>query len=156
MQFAPTTRGVAMDLVAKALPGLVSAFRFDPGGSVQELSVDQPFDAAEGWLWLHFNLADARACNFLKSAPELPAAARELLVAHDGHQRLHADGDASTASLPICLRTWRQGDGRDRLFAFRDGGKTFRQRPETKPKRARGDAPLAARRQHRRNARWAA
>ena len=81
-----------MDLVAKALPGLVSAFRFDPGGSVQELSVDQPFDAAEGWLWLHFNLADARACNFLKSAPELPAAARELLVAHDGHQRLHADG----------------------------------------------------------------
>ena len=81
-----------MDLVAKALPGLVSAFRFDPGGSVQELSVDQQFDAAEGWLWLHFNLADARACNFLKSAPQLPAAARELLVAHDGHQRLHADG----------------------------------------------------------------
>ena len=36
-----------MDLVAKALPGLaVSAFRFDPGGSVG-LSVDQPFDAVK-------------------------------------------------------------------------------------------------------------
>ncbi|HEX2449163.1 MAG TPA: CorA family divalent cation transporter [Methyloceanibacter sp.] len=92
MQFAPTTRadGTA-DPAAKALPGLIAAFRINADGSAEELRVDQPIDAAQGWLWLHFNLADARACAFLKSSPELPPVARELLIAPDGHQQLHAN-----------------------------------------------------------------
>jgi zinc transporter len=91
LQFATTTRSIGATNV-QALPGLISAFRVDPDGSVQELPADQPIDGTQGWLWLHFNLADARACNFLKSGPELPAAARELLLTPDGHQQLHADG----------------------------------------------------------------
>jgi zinc transporter len=43
-----------------------------------------------GWLWLHFNLADARACHFLRLSSYFPAAARELLVAADDHQQLNA------------------------------------------------------------------
>ena len=92
MQFAPSMQpNQAAETEAKPLPGLISAFRSDVDGSVHELPVDQPIDAPQGWLWLHFDLADARACNFLKSGRELPAVARELLLAPDGHQQLHAD-----------------------------------------------------------------
>ena len=77
---------------AKPLPGLISAFRFDADGSVQELPVDWPIDAAPRLAVAAFQFADARACNFLKSGLELPAAARELLLAPDGHQQLHAHG----------------------------------------------------------------
>ena len=91
VRFAATTRSNgAMDFEAQALPGLVWAFRFFVDGSSEELPIDQPIPDHEGWLWLHFNLADARACNFLKSGPDLPAPARELLIAADGHQQLHA------------------------------------------------------------------
>jgi zinc transporter len=94
LQFATTMQPIPAGLAqAQALPGLISAFRFDADGTARELAVDQPIPAAaEGWLWLHFNLADARACNFLKSGTELSASARELLLAADGHQQLHADG----------------------------------------------------------------
>jgi zinc transporter len=91
LQFAPSTAETT-DLQAQALPGLVSAFRFHPDGTAEELAVDQPIADAPGWLWLHFNLADTRACHLLKSDRELPAAARELLIAADGHQQLHAEG----------------------------------------------------------------
>ena len=93
LQFAPTKQpSEAAEAETNPLYGLISVFRFDTDGTVHELPVDRPIDGAQGWLWLHFNLADARACNFLRSAPELAAAARELLLAPDGHQQLHADG----------------------------------------------------------------
>jgi zinc transporter len=75
------------------LPGLVWAFRFGADGTAKEIAVDQPLEGdgdGDGWLWLHFNLADARACHFLRSVSYLPPAARELLVASDEHQQLHA------------------------------------------------------------------
>jgi zinc transporter len=72
--------------------GLVFAFRVHADGAAEELSVDQPLDdRPDGWLWLHFNLADTRACTFLKSLRELPADAIEILVAPDRHQQLHAE-----------------------------------------------------------------
>ena len=76
---------------AQALPGLISAFRSKADGVVEELAVDQPIaEDFDGWLWLHFNLADARACHFLRSASYFPLAARRLLVAANEHQQLHA------------------------------------------------------------------
>lgn len=73
------------------LPGLISAFRIHPDGTAEELDIDQPIeDRHNGWLWLHFNLADARACSLLRSF-ELPPEAIELLLAPDYHQELHAD-----------------------------------------------------------------
>ena len=91
MQFAPTAQSSeATETEAKPLPGLISAFRFDTGRCMSCRSTGR--SRGPGWLWLHFNLADARACNFLRSGLELPAAARELLLAPDGHQQLHADG----------------------------------------------------------------
>ena len=79
---------------AQALPGLISAFRSKADGVVEELAVDRPIgEDADGWLWLHFNLADARACHVLRSASYLPLTARALLVAADEHQQLHASDD---------------------------------------------------------------
>ena len=44
---------------AKHLAGLVCAFRFHADGTPDELNVDRPIADGDGWLWLHFNLADA-------------------------------------------------------------------------------------------------
>jgi zinc transporter len=74
------------------LGGLVFAFRIHADGAPEELSVDQSLDdRLGGWLWLHFNLADTRACTFLKSLRELPPDAIDILVAPDHHQQLHAE-----------------------------------------------------------------
>src|SRR5262245_908943 len=74
---------------AKPLAGLVWAIRFYPDGSSEEFDIDQPIADREGWLWLHFNLVDTRACQFLSSTSCLPASARKLLVGTDEHQQLH-------------------------------------------------------------------
>lgn len=74
------------------LPGLVWAIRFHLDGTSEELSVDQPIaDQDDGWLWLHFNLADTRACRFLEASTNLPKAARQMLIATDEHQQLHSE-----------------------------------------------------------------
>jgi zinc transporter len=95
---APTLAGTALTPpfpalpggpAADIMPGLVWAFRIHADGIAEELPVDQPIeDRHDGWLWLHFNLADARACLWLASA-DLPPAAIELLRSPDNHQRLH-------------------------------------------------------------------
>jgi len=72
------------------LPGLISAFLFRSGSAPEELPIDRPLpDRPDGWLWLHFNLADARACPFLRTIPDLPAQAIEVLVTSGEHQQLH-------------------------------------------------------------------
>ena len=73
--------GASADAPLETLPGLVSAFRVE-----EELPVDKPIaERPDSWLWLHFNLADARACRFLKVGFSLPVAACELLVSADEH-----------------------------------------------------------------------
>ncbi len=65
---------------AQTMPGLVWAFRMHADGTPQSLPVDKPIDINDdGWLWLHFNLADARACALLprfediRRKPRLPS-----------------------------------------------------------------------------------
>jgi zinc transporter len=75
---------------AEPTPGLVCAFLFRPGCPAEELPTDRPLpDRPAGWLWLHFNLADARACQFLRSASLLPAPALEVLISPGEHQQLN-------------------------------------------------------------------
>jgi len=72
------------------LPGLVWACRLGANGTAEELPVDRPVGEHQtGWLWLHFNLADARACQLLRSLTDFPAEAKELLLTADEHQQLH-------------------------------------------------------------------
>jgi zinc transporter len=85
---ATTSPGDVRDAQAKPLAGLVFAVRFAPDGSSEELDVDRAPTADGGWLWLHFNLADARSCHVLNEAVPLPAPARALLLSADEHQQL--------------------------------------------------------------------
>ena len=118
LKSAPATGGAPIEAPAKGLPGLISAFRIKADVAIEELAVDRPIaEEPEGWLWLHFNLADARACRFLRGAPYFPVAARELLVAVDEHQQLQTSEaclfgvfpdlvcglDGSPTKLPSCI-----------------------------------------------------
>src|ERR1700716_3138106 len=50
------------------IPGLVWAFRIHSDGSSEPQAIDRPIALAhDGLLWLHFNLADARALQWLAS-----------------------------------------------------------------------------------------
>jgi len=76
----------------EVLPGLVWAFRFHSDGAAEDLAVDQPIaDRREGLLWLHFDLGDENASRSLGSLSYISAPARDLLIAADDHQQLHAD-----------------------------------------------------------------
>jgi zinc transporter len=72
------------------IPGLVWAFHIHNDGTASSMPVDQPIENRhDGWLWVHLNLADTRACRWLNDI-ELPVAAVRLLGSHDNHQQLHS------------------------------------------------------------------
>ena len=77
------------------IPGLVWAFRIHSDGSPELLPVDQPIAFAhDGLLWLHFNLADARALQWLTPANlQVPSQARALLLSKDTYQQLNTVDD---------------------------------------------------------------
>ncbi|KIZ34206.1 MULTISPECIES: transporter [Rhodopseudomonas] len=89
-------RAAAPAPASMPIPGLVWAFRIDPDGSAAVLPIDKPLDLArDGLLWLHFNLADGRALQWLAAAElDAPPPARALLLSKDTYQQLHATDDA--------------------------------------------------------------
>jgi zinc transporter len=84
--------GAGAQTYSQALPGLVAALRFYANGVGEELSTDQPMpDHHDGWLWLHFDLADSRTSKSVQSISVLPMAAQTLLVEANHQQQLYAD-----------------------------------------------------------------
>lgn len=80
---------------AQCMPGLVWAFRIHADGTPEALPADKPINLKDdGWLWLHFNLADARACELLPRFEDLPPEAAAVLTAPDGTQQLHVDDES--------------------------------------------------------------
>jgi len=88
------------------IPGLVWAFRIHSDGSSESLPIDKPIASAhDGLLWLHFNLADARALHWLASADlPAPAQARALLLSKDTYQQLHTTDDSVYGVVSDLLR----------------------------------------------------
>lgn len=93
-----TTRGAAaLGGLAETLPGLVFGYGFDSEGRGETLtaaSVAAAMASRSGWVWLHFNLADKRARDWIEGHMALPDAAKELLLEPDDHLRLSAEDDA--------------------------------------------------------------
>ena len=93
-----TVSDVPSTAAQDACPGLVWAFRIRGDGTAEEfaectLTAADQGRGGEDWLWLHFNLADARVAPYLRTAAhDVPPAALELLLSADDHQQLHADG----------------------------------------------------------------
>jgi zinc transporter len=88
------------------IPGLVWAFRIRSDGSSESLPIDKQIAPAHvGLLWLHFNLADARALQWLTSADlQAPAQARALLLSKDTYQQLHTTDDCVYGVISDLLR----------------------------------------------------
>jgi len=87
----------ALGGLSEALPGLVWAYGFDADGVARALSAQDlgpALASPEGWIWLHFNLANARAREWIDQQAPLPEAARELLLEADDHLCLMAEEDA--------------------------------------------------------------
>ena len=102
VQAAVTSSSASPLLHAQPLPGLVFAIRFWPDATSEELKIDRPIvEPRDGWLWLHFNLTDARAAALLKARQDLPEPARALLVAAEEHQQLETDGACVYGIFPI-------------------------------------------------------
>jgi zinc transporter len=79
-------------LAPEPLPGLVWAFRIHADGTAEALPANAPIEMHhDGWLWLHFNLADARTADALKSFKDFPEQATDVLMAPDDHQHLFVD-----------------------------------------------------------------
>ena len=88
------------------IPGLVWAFRIDPDGRPRPLPIDAPIDLVHGGLlWLHFNLTDARALQWLAQVElHAPEQARGLLLSKDTYQQLHTAEDSVYGVISDLLR----------------------------------------------------
>src|SRR3954465_231652 len=95
-----------LPLLPTPVPGLVWAFRIHSDGAPEALPIDQPIPFShDGLLWLHFNLADARALQWLTPANlDVPAQARALLLAKDNYQQLHTVDDCVYGVISDLLR----------------------------------------------------
>ena len=93
---APRDTAAAVREFDDGLPGLVWAYRFDAEGVASRLAGDdvaRSLAVEEGWVWLHFNLADTRGRGWIEETAPLPEAARELLLDTDDHLCLIAEDD---------------------------------------------------------------
>src|SRR5664279_4631360 len=88
------------------IPGLVWAFHIHPDGSPEVLAVDHPISMThEGLLWLHINLADARALQWLGSTNlHIVPQARRLLLSKDNYQQMHTAEDSVYGVISDLMR----------------------------------------------------
>lgn len=97
-----------MDTLSSNIPGLVWAYCFRPGtGKPERLALDAPRSAlsvADGFYWLHLNIADARLPAFLEDLPGLNEAARSALTTHDTHAAITVDDQILFGTLVDCQR----------------------------------------------------
>ena len=105
MSFAHPSSGFTNER-AGLIPGLVWAFRIHPDGQPEGLPFDAVIDTTPGdLLWLHFNLADSRALQWLAQAElHAPEQARGLLLSKDTYQQLHTSEDSVYGVISDLLR----------------------------------------------------
>jgi zinc transporter len=94
------------------VPGLVWAFRIHADGRPEALPIDQAMDVThDGLVWLHFNLADTRALQWLAQASlRAPEQARALLLSKDSYQQLHTAADCVYGVISDLLRDINDAD----------------------------------------------
>src|ERR1700742_1206587 len=83
------------DFAPQALAGLIWAYRFREGyapESLQPGEVAAALAAEDGWLWLHFNLADRLAQEWIGAFEPLPEQARKPFLTLDETLGLHTVG----------------------------------------------------------------
>ncbi len=74
--------------------GVIWLYRFDASGRAKARPVEEPFelfDPDDGFLWLHLDLVDRLARDWIDKTSGLPAAARAALLANDENALLECD-----------------------------------------------------------------
>lgn len=80
---------------AQSSIGIIWAYRFDADGTPSLITRDMVPDVAPetGFVWLHLDLVHSRAKDWITQQPWLPAAAEDMFVSPETHQRLdHSAG----------------------------------------------------------------
>lgn len=71
------------------VPGLLWGFRIHDDGKADPLAADQPVSRRhDGWLWLHFDLSNLRAVEWIQQS-EIPGPAIASMISRDRHQEIH-------------------------------------------------------------------
>lgn len=75
---------------AQSRMGIIWAYRFDAGGVPTLIGRETlpGVDPSEGFVWIHLDLVHSRAKAWVTEQPWLPAAAEEMFVSPESHQRL--------------------------------------------------------------------
>jgi zinc transporter len=86
-----------MNIAFQKDTGLICAYEISGGGDVRRIGADAvpaALGRADGFVWLHFNLASAQARAWIAGRDEIPPAAREILLDPDPRPRIEpvADG----------------------------------------------------------------
>lgn len=84
------------EFTGEPFPGFIWAYRFRGDGAPEKLNpekLDAALEAGEGWIWLHLNLANVRALEWIASDAPIPKEAKLLFQQGDEHQTLQASED---------------------------------------------------------------
>ena len=92
-----------MDAMLASHFGLISAYRFvgeGAGRKIDPANLEHEIADPDGWIWLHFGLADLRCRDWLSQTPLVSETARATLLDTDEHIRLDIFGDEVVGVLP--------------------------------------------------------
>ena len=95
--------------------GLICGYRIDGQGQMTELAWDDAeaaLDDEDSLVWLHFNLADARARDRIETSRHIPPPGKAMLLGKDTHMRIEACA-GGLAGLVGDLHHDDSGDGED-------------------------------------------
>lgn len=97
-------------------PTLIWGVAFTSDGPADLVGCDDP--VADGFRWLHLNLADRRTRQWIERSNELPPEVRDLLLSSDSHQRSVAQNDCIGCVLHDFERDFERPQT-DRIGAIR-------------------------------------
>ena len=101
-----------MDIQYPAIPGLVWAYRFEPGSQLctrlAPTAQWSDMESSDGFFWLHLNLADTRVVAFLDSIPGFDENIRAILTTHETHPSITVDEGALYGTLVDFQREFDQ------------------------------------------------
>ncbi|HEV2572796.1 MAG TPA: CorA family divalent cation transporter [Beijerinckiaceae bacterium] len=82
---------------------VVFAYRFDESGRASALTgctTAELSSSARGFIWVHLNLADVRARQFLSDLEDVPAAALQAMLRSSDHQQMHHEAGVLWGVFP--------------------------------------------------------